>query len=426
MSETKRVPTPSSRRLRIFSFDPGLATQYDTSGISEITIKVPWEQLEQGPIGEYVEVIDLDPASGALYRPVDLDRSELLASDGLAPSESDPQFHQQMVYAVAMTTIGHFERALGRVALWALAQGRPTDGYRRDSSCGDCGSIRMPCVTGTPTTARTRRRCSSATFRSRSKDAYNTPGTLVFTCLSHDIIAHETTHALLDGVHPRFNEPTNADVLAFHEAFADIVALFQHFSYPGVLRDQIARTRGRSRQREHAGPAGAAVRAGCRATAVRFATPWAASTRRPGSGSHFLPIRRPGIDQRTPRARRYPGRRRLRRVPKVYRARTRRSVSHRHRGNWRPARGRHPPRPGRATRRGSGACRDLSPDDVHPRHRLLSAGGHHLRRLPSRDRHRRPRPQSRGRIGLPASPSLRASASGGSIRAIFAACLPRD
>jgi hypothetical protein len=59
----------------------------------------------------------------------------------------------------------------------------------------------------------------------------------VFTCLSHDIIAHETTHALLDGVHPRFNEPVNEDVLAFHEAFADIVALFQHFSYPGVLRE---------------------------------------------------------------------------------------------------------------------------------------------------------------------------------------------
>ena len=81
-------------------------------------------------------------------------------------------------------------------------------------------------------------------FPVERKDRYNTPGTIVFTSLSHDVIAHETTHALLDGVHPRFNEPVNADVLAFHEAFADIVALFQHFSYPGVLRDQIARTRG--------------------------------------------------------------------------------------------------------------------------------------------------------------------------------------
>ena len=66
----------------------------------------------------------------------------------------------------------------------------------------------------------------------------------VFTCLSHDIIAHETTHAILDGMHRRFNEPSNPDVLAFHEAFADLVALFQHFSLPNVLRHQIAATRG--------------------------------------------------------------------------------------------------------------------------------------------------------------------------------------
>jgi hypothetical protein len=58
------------------------------------------------------------------------------------------------------------------------------------------------------------------------------------------VIAHEVTHALLDGVHPRFNEATNVDVHAFHEAFADLVALFQHFSYPSVLESQISRTQG--------------------------------------------------------------------------------------------------------------------------------------------------------------------------------------
>jgi len=57
-------------------------------------------------------------------------------------------------------------------------------------------------------------------------------------------VAHEVTHALLDGMHRRFSEPSNPDVLAFHEAFADIVALFQHFSLPEVLRHQIASTRG--------------------------------------------------------------------------------------------------------------------------------------------------------------------------------------
>jgi hypothetical protein len=45
-------------------------------------------------------------------------------------------------------------------------------------------------------------------------------------------------------VHPRFNEPSNPHVHAFHEAFADIVALFQHFSYPAVLESQVRRTRG--------------------------------------------------------------------------------------------------------------------------------------------------------------------------------------
>src|SRR4029077_9048415 len=54
----------------------------------------------------------------------------------------------------------------------------------------------------------------------------------------------ETTHALLDGMHKRFIEPSNPDVLAFHEAFADIVALFQHFTFSDVLRHQIAKTRG--------------------------------------------------------------------------------------------------------------------------------------------------------------------------------------
>ena len=33
-------------------------------------------------------------------------------------------------------------------------------------------------------------------------------------------------------------------MLAFHEAFADIVALFQHFTVPEALKDQLARTHG--------------------------------------------------------------------------------------------------------------------------------------------------------------------------------------
>ena len=235
------INEPNSRKLRIFAFDPSVAAQTETADIGEITISIPWESnLQPGPVGEYLEVVDADPASGVFYKPVDLNDPRVLAKNGLEPSERNPQFHQQMVYAVAMTTINHFEQALGRVALWS---------WHRPSRTSEEFVRRLRIY---PHALRDRNAYYSPEkkallfgyFPVNKLDADNTPGTLVFTALSHDIIAHETTHALLDGVHPRFNEPVNLDVLAFHEAFADIVALFQHFSYPGVLRDQIAQTRG--------------------------------------------------------------------------------------------------------------------------------------------------------------------------------------
>ncbi|MEE8522892.1 MAG: hypothetical protein V3T72_03090 [Thermoanaerobaculia bacterium] len=245
---------PAVRRLRIFAFDPSLATRMATIGINEITISVPWERdaktgrssLRPGPVGEYIEVVDCDPSSGVFYPPVDLDDPYLLAQDGLAASETNPQFHQQMVYAVAMTTIGHFERALGRVALWA----DHVRGYGAGGKYLNDQFIRRLRIYPHALRARNayyspqKKAVLFGYFPVRTKDGHNTPGTQVFTCLSHDIVAHEVTHALLDGVHPRFSEPTNPDVHAFHEAFADVVAMFQHFSYPGVLEDQIRRTRG--------------------------------------------------------------------------------------------------------------------------------------------------------------------------------------
>ncbi len=236
---------PATRRIRVLSFDPSLGTQIETAGINQIILHVPWEAtLEKGPVGEYVEVVDWDPGSGTFYEPVDLNDPNLLAQDGLVPSEFNPKFHQQMVYAVAMTTIGHFERALGRVAFWADRHFRVGDEVHEQF-------VRRLRIY--PHALRERNAYYSPTkkallfgyFPVTARDTHNPPGTVVFTCLSHDIIAHEVTHALLDGVHRRFNEPTNPDVHAFHEAFADIVALFQHFSYPQVLESQIGRTRGK-------------------------------------------------------------------------------------------------------------------------------------------------------------------------------------
>ena len=100
-----KTPPPPHRRLRAFAFDPIRSQKIETYDINEVTIQLPWEEtLDVGPTDDYVEVVDVDPASKAFYAPVDLNDKHLLAQDGLPPSEGNPQFHQQMVYAVARTT----------------------------------------------------------------------------------------------------------------------------------------------------------------------------------------------------------------------------------------------------------------------------------------------------------------------------------
>lgn len=243
---------PTERRLRVFAFDPSLGVQLETAQINEVTLRVPWERdaggadiLEPGPVGEYLEVVDRDPASACFYDPVDLNDQFVLAQDGLPPSESNPQFHQQMVYAVAMRTIRTFEQALGRLALW-----RPHRTYDADAKVLAEDYVQRLRVH--PHALREANAYYSPEkkavlfgyFQAPVVEGSGSVRPTVFTCMSHDIIAHEVTHALLDGMHRRFNEPSNPDVLAFHEAFADLVALFQHFSLPEVLHHQIAWTRG--------------------------------------------------------------------------------------------------------------------------------------------------------------------------------------
>ncbi|HKX26690.1 MAG TPA: S8 family serine peptidase, partial [Blastocatellia bacterium] len=114
---TISVPDPPFRRLRAYAVDPSFSASLGTADFNEVVLKVKWETLKPGPVGEYLEVLDTD-AAGQTYEPVDLNTPCLLAQDGFAPAEGHPGFHQQMTYAVAMTTIAHFERALGRPVLW--------------------------------------------------------------------------------------------------------------------------------------------------------------------------------------------------------------------------------------------------------------------------------------------------------------------
>lgn len=257
-----RVPTPAKRRLRVFALDPSLATQVENAGINETTIEIPWEPefegsgdpapgtLGPGPVGEYVEVVDHDPFSGCFYAPVDLNDPKVLAEDGLAPTEGNPQFHQQMAYAVSMRVIDAFEGALGRRVLWApLEPARNGDGSGKSMSWGDRFVRRLRIYPHALREANAfysppKRSLLFGYFPAEGGDEVNLPGGTVFTCLSHDVAAHETTHAVLDGMNRLMREPSNPDVLAFHEAFSDIVAIFHHFSIPAALRQEMGKTRG--------------------------------------------------------------------------------------------------------------------------------------------------------------------------------------
>ena len=241
--EQPTIRNPAHRRLRVYAVDPSLSSRLETAGSNVVTLSIRWEDLKRGPVGEYLAVEDVD-AKNKRYKPVNLDDPRLLARDGWAPSEGNPQFHQQMVYAVAMKTIEHFERALGRPVLW---RPRPNPDKPND----DRGFVKQ--LTVRPHALRQANAFYSPQEvalqfgyfeASADNPQENMPGSRVYSCLSHDIIAHETTHAILDGMHRRFNEPTNLDVLGLHEGFADIVALMQHFTIPEVLEHEISRTRG--------------------------------------------------------------------------------------------------------------------------------------------------------------------------------------
>jgi hypothetical protein len=141
-----------------------------------------------------------------------------------------------MVYAVCSLVYAAFRTALGRHIAWGfdpqpdqrkqlLIRPRAFEGanafYNKES-----GELCFGYYTPKEVTGR------------------NLPGGRVYTCLSHDIVVHEVTHALLDGLRTHFTFPSTPDVPAFHEAFADLVAIFQHFSYEQVVRTAIRKARG--------------------------------------------------------------------------------------------------------------------------------------------------------------------------------------
>jgi hypothetical protein len=226
------IDPPLTRPLKIFAFDPMLGRNPLTS----ISVDVTNEPLKPGPVGSRVRVVDYDGVADRYLAPVDLEDPAILMAGGLDPSETDPRFHQQMVYAVTQRVLENFDRALGRRMefkdrpLLLVPHAFPGTNAFYDPHLRAVLFGHFPADLEDP--------------------GENIPGQPIFTCLSHDIIAHEVTHALVHRLRRYSLEATNEDVLAFHEGFADIVAIFQHFTFPSVLREAIRRSAGDLRSAE--------------------------------------------------------------------------------------------------------------------------------------------------------------------------------
>ena len=242
-----RLPEPTQRTLKGYALDPSAGNYVG----NVMTVRVRWERgLTPGPVGRRFAVVDYDAANRCYYAPVDLNDYRILARGGLDPSESDPRFHQQMVYAVASETVEKFEAALGRTIHWHRADrsARAVAERTAGETLDDIWVLKLfphAMVQANAFYSREARGIMFGYFRaSETNPGNNLPGQRVFTCLSHDIIAHEVTHAVIDGIRTYFTEPTNPDVLAFHEAFADLTALFLHFTHKEALLDTIRKTGG--------------------------------------------------------------------------------------------------------------------------------------------------------------------------------------
>ncbi|WP_427135243.1 hypothetical protein [Pseudarthrobacter sp. S9] len=149
----------------------------------------------------------------------------------MQPSESDPRTHQQVVYAVAMSVIERVERFGGFRFRW-----RGDDKLRIVPHAFEGRNAYFD---------KDRRAVLLGYFRADSRDpGANLPGQMKFTCLSVDVVAHEITHAIVHRMRKYFSEPTHPDVLAWHEAFADLVALFNHFGFPEVVSDAVEKSEG--------------------------------------------------------------------------------------------------------------------------------------------------------------------------------------
>ena len=176
-----------------------------------VTVRGP---LLAGPIGERMAVFDYNVSRDVVFPPA------TPRKDGSFPDYEldDLRFHQLNTYAIAARATELVELELGRPLRWGFDGSRllviPHAGiFENAYYSAESHSLQF---------------YSFMRGGSRRR-AYH-------TALAHDIVAHETGHAILDAVRPRYYEPLEPETSALHEAIGDLTAVFAALSHQGVQR----------------------------------------------------------------------------------------------------------------------------------------------------------------------------------------------
>jgi len=191
------------------------------------------DSLLDGPVGSRVAVVDFDPARGTIAPGAQLLRpgAGRVLGEFVLPKwqgggnpavVEHPNFIQVNVFSTAMKTLEMFEEpdCLGRRIQWAF--GRPQ-------------LLLVPRAGEHDNAWYERNACSIQLYYFDDPEG---TGRKVYTALSRDIVAHETGHAILDGIAPELYDALLPQSLALHEAVADLTSLLVGLR-SGTLRKTI-------------------------------------------------------------------------------------------------------------------------------------------------------------------------------------------
>lgn len=182
------------------------------------------DTMLDGPVSQRVALLDFDEATGAVRNGVRFEPPAGRRKRGrydVPRVRSNRDFQNVSVFATVLKTMREFERpdVLGRRLRWAF----------------DGPQLLVVPRAGDWANAFYERETRSLQFFHFYSEKHKR---VIFTSQSHDIVAHETGHAILDGILPDLYDATSPESLALHEAVADLTALTMSLE-SGTLRKRV-------------------------------------------------------------------------------------------------------------------------------------------------------------------------------------------